>query len=117
MRIVSSSRSLSPSARARGGRKRSRRSLPHGRPMICSEYMARGSGSTFEYCLPIMKKYRVGAINWGLVAGKTQTIYPWGWNAGKGEPDIMFHDIFWPDGRLLYPREAAVLREITSAKA
>lgn len=87
----------------------------HGRPMICSEYMARGAGSTFEHCLPILKKYNVGAINWGLVAGKTQTIYPWGWNASKGEPDIMFHDVFWPDGRFLYPGEESAIKQITRA--
>jgi Cellulase (glycosyl hydrolase family 5) len=84
----------------------------HGRPMICSEYMARGAGSTLEHCLPILKKYNVGAINWGLVAGKTQTIYPWGWNASKGEPDILFHDIFWPNGRFLYPREESAIKQI-----
>jgi endo-1,4-beta-mannosidase len=86
-----------------------------GRPMICSEYMARGAGSTFEHCLPLLKKYRVGAINWGLVAGKTQTIYPWGWNAAKGEPDILFHDVFHPDGAFLYPAEAAAFRSVTES--
>src|SRR5216683_3095972 len=47
------------------------------RPLICTEYMARGNGSTFQGSLPIAKKYNVGAINWGLVAGKTQTYLPW----------------------------------------
>ena len=46
---------------------------PLGRPIICTEYMARGAGSTFDGSLPIAKQYHVGAINWGLVAGKTQT--------------------------------------------
>ena len=49
----------------------------YNRPIICTEYMARGNGSTFEGSLPIAKKYHVGAINWGLVAGKTQTFLPW----------------------------------------
>jgi hypothetical protein len=87
----------------------------HGRPMICSEYMARGAGSTFEYCLPILKKYGVAAMNWGLVSGKTQTIYPWGWNAEKGVPDIWFHDVFNADGTLLYPNEARVFKQLTQA--
>ena len=43
---------------------------PLGRPIICTEYMARGNGSTFDGSLPVAKKYNVGAINWGLVAGK-----------------------------------------------
>ena len=50
---------------------------PLHRPIICTEYMARGNGSTFDTVLPIAKKYHVAAINWGLVAGKTQTYLPW----------------------------------------
>ena len=46
--------------------------------MICAEYMSRGTGSTFQASLPILQKYNIGAINWGLVSGKTQTIYPLG---------------------------------------
>lgn len=88
-----------------------------GRPMICTEYMARAAGSNFEHCLPVMKKHNVGAINWGLVAGKTQTIYPWGWNPDKGEPDILFHDVLRPDGSLLYPDEERIIRRVTGAGA
>jgi hypothetical protein len=40
---------------------------------ICTEYIARGAGSTFDTILPIAKKYRVAAINWGFVAGKTHS--------------------------------------------
>ena len=47
------------------------------RPILCTEYMARGNGSTFEGSLPVAKKYKVAAINWGFVAGKTQTYLPW----------------------------------------
>jgi len=84
----------------------------HNRPMICTEYMARGVGSTFEYCLPIMKKYNVGAISWGLVAGKSQTTYPWKWNPSKGEPDIFFHDVFKPDGTFLYSNEENIFKQL-----
>ncbi len=70
------------------------------RPIICSEYMARGNGSTFDPLLGYLKKENVGAINWGLVNGKSQTIYPWdSW--GKvytAEPDLWHHDIFRADG-------------------
>lgn len=76
-----------------------------GRPIICSEYMARSRHSTFAACLPFLRQHCIGAINWGLVAGKTQTLYPWGWNQEKGEPPVYFHDIFNPDGTLLYPEE------------
>ena len=49
---------------------------PLGRPLICTEYMARTRGSRFESPLPIFRREGVGCINWGLVNGKTQTIYP-----------------------------------------
>jgi hypothetical protein len=47
------------------------------RPVICTEYMARSVGSTFDARLPIAKQERVGAIDWGFETGKTQTYYPW----------------------------------------
>ena len=80
--------------------------LSHGRPVICTEYMARTHGSTFAACTPILRQRCAGAINWGLVSGKTQTIYPWGWSEDKGDPPAWFHDIFNPDGTFLYPEEA-----------
>ncbi|RLD80961.1 MAG: 1,4-beta-xylanase [Bacteroidetes bacterium] len=70
------------------------------RPLICTEYMARTAGSTFEEILPLLKKYNVGAYNWGFVAGKSNTIYPWeSWKEPfKNEPEIWFHDILRQDG-------------------
>ncbi len=77
------------------------------RPIICTEYMARPRGSTFEAILPILKQEKVGAYNWGLVSGKTQTIYPWdSWTKQyTAEPPLWFHDIFGPDGRPYDPRK------------
>ena len=67
------------------------------RPILCTEYMARGNGSTFQGSLPLAKQYNVGAINWGFVAGKTQTNLPWdSWQkpyVGR-EPTIWFHEVF-----------------------
>jgi len=83
-----------------------------GRPVICTEYMARGPGCTFEACLPVLKEKGVDAINWGLVSGKTQTIYPWGWDESKGKPPVWFHDVFNPDGTFLYPEEEAIIKGI-----
>lgn len=47
-----------------------------GRPLICTEYMTRPQGSTVQAVMPLLKKEGVGAINWGFVSGKSQTIYP-----------------------------------------
>ena len=74
---------------------------PYNRPILCTEYMARGNGSTFQGALPIAKKYHVAAINWGLVAGKTQTYLPWdSWKQPytNREPAEWFHEIFRTDG-------------------
>lgn len=86
------------------------------RPLICTEYMARGNGSTFDTVLPIAKRYHVGAINWGLVAGKTQTYLPWdSWQRPyvTVQPPIWFHDVFHPDGTPYRQREVDLIRELT----
>ena len=88
------------------------------RPMICTEYMSRGNGSFFEGSLPVAKKYNVGAINWGLVDGKSQTIYPWdSWKKTyTREPDLWFHDIFRKDGTPYKQAEVDLIKKLTSEK-
>jgi hypothetical protein len=86
------------------------------RPILCTEYMARGNGSTFQGTLPIAKKYDVAAINWGLVAGKTQTYLPWdSWQHPytDREPAIWFHEIFRTDGTPYSAEETAFIKEMT----
>jgi len=82
------------------------------RPMICTEYMARTRDSRFETHLPIFKRENVGCINWGLVSGKTQTIYPWGSPEGASEPAEWFHDIFRPDGTPYHKSEVDFIQSI-----
>jgi hypothetical protein len=89
---------------------------PLGRPIICSEYMARGAGSTFDGSLPIAKKYNVGAINWGFVAGKTQTYYPWdSWDRPyvKDQPQVWFHEVFRQDDTPYRQHEVDLIRQLT----
>ena len=85
------------------------------RPMICTEYMARPAGSTFEAILPYFKEQGIGAYNWGFVSGKTQTIYPWdSWTRTYiAEPPLWFHDIFRPDGTPYQVREVQLIRSLT----
>ncbi len=86
------------------------------RPLICTEYMARGNGSTFQGSLPIAKKYNVGAINWGLVAGKTQTYLPWdSWEHPytDREPSVWFHEIFRTDGKPYSAEETELIKRLT----
>ncbi len=91
------------------------------RPILCTEYMARGAGSTFQGILPIAKANRVAAINWGLVAGKTQTFLPWdSWQRpyidGR-EPSIWFHEVFRTDGTPYNPEETDFIRTIVGKRA
>lgn len=85
------------------------------RPIICSEYMARTTGNTFNPVLGILKKDKVGAINWGLVDGKSQTIYPWDtWRINyTGEPALWHHDIFRADGTPYRVEETEYIRALT----
>lgn len=84
-----------------------------GKPLLCTEYMARSQGSRFETHLPWFRERGIGAINWGLVAGKSNTIYPWGSRRGSPEPAVWFHDIFRPDGRPWSGSEVAAIRQVT----
>lgn len=89
---------------------------PTGRPLWCSEYMARPIGSTFAADLPVLAEHRVGAWNWGLVAGRTQTHYPWdSWSkAYTAEPTPWFHEVFRPDGTPYDVAETALIRRLTA---
>lgn len=86
------------------------------RPLLCTEYMARPRGSTFQAILPVFKRRRVGAISFGLVAGKMNTIYPWRNAEGPAEPRVWFHDIFRRDGSPFDPQEIALIRKLTGRK-
>jgi hypothetical protein len=90
------------------------------RPIICTEFMARPAGSTFDAILPVAKRLRVGAINWGFVVGKTQTNLPWdSWSRPYvlEKPPVWFHEVFYADGKPYREREAQIIRELTGKSA
>ncbi len=120
------------------------RRMHPGRPIICTEYMGRPD-STFQQCLPILKENNVGAINWGLVNGKSGTVWRWpsqraineivakpDWTMNQielshgfdqpapgenyPEPELWFHDIFRVDGTPFDPEDVAFIRRMTGAK-
>jgi hypothetical protein len=92
---------------------------PLGRPILCTEYMARSLGSTIQGVLPVAKRYNVGAINWGLVAGKTQTYFPWdSWDHPYSTiPNPWFHDLLRPDGRPFQDNETQTIRALSLGTA
>lgn len=89
----------------------------YGRPLMCTEYMARPNKSTFQGILPIFHKNKVAAYHWGLFSGKTQTIYPWSsWNKKfTAEPELWHHDVFREDGTPYDKKEIELIKELTSA--
>ena len=91
---------------------------PLGRPIICTEYMARSQGSTIEGILPVAKRHNVGAFNWGFVAGKTQTYFPWdSWDHPyPAPPKVWFHDLVLPDGRAYRDSEFQTVQTLTGGK-
>ncbi len=89
----------------------------YGRPLLCTEYMARGNGSNFADCLPVLKDNKIGAYCWGLVDGKSQTKQPWStWqNPILGDPSPWHHDIFRVDGTPYSQSEVSLIRSLTEA--
>ena len=96
-----------------------------GRPMICTEYLARGHENTFDSILPIFAQNHIGAMNWGFVSGKTQTIYPWrSWvfiirlwdRLWSKEPNPWHHDLLRPDGTAYSNNEIDSIRSQISKK-
>lgn len=89
---------------------------PYGRPLLLTEYMARGNGSTFDSALPVGRRENVAMINWGFVVGKTQTNMPWdSWQRPYVDiqPTLWFHDIFHADGRPYRQAEIDMIRRMT----
>jgi hypothetical protein len=87
----------------------------HGRPLLCTEYLARSFGNTIQAVLPILKKNNVGAYTWGLVDGKSQTIYPWSsWTKPfTAPPPVWHHDLFRADGTPYDESEIRLIRSLT----
>ncbi|MBS0262455.1 MAG: cellulase family glycosylhydrolase [Planctomycetes bacterium] len=90
----------------------------YGRPLLCTEFMARPNGSVFEPHLAMMKDHKVAAYCWGFINGKSQTIYPWdSWTKTySGPPPVWFHDLLEPDGTPFRQPEVDYIRRVTGKK-
>lgn len=97
--------------------RRAKQMLTYGRPVLATEYMARGNGSTFDGSLPIGKKYKIAMFNWGFVDGKSQTRMPWdSWKKPytMEEPTIWFHDVLRANGQPYRPAEVEMIKRLTA---
>ena len=90
----------------------------YGRPVLCTEYMARGNGSRFDPIMGYLKSEKVAAYNWGFIDGKSQTIFPWdSWRKPyDGEPPLWFHDVLRRDGSAYLADEVEYIKSVTGAK-
>jgi hypothetical protein len=85
----------------------------HNRPLLCTEWLHRPSGSRFETHMPLYKRENIGIYNWGLVNGRTQTNLSWSTMDGKPDasPEIWQHDIFYPGGAPYDQNEINIIRK------
>jgi hypothetical protein len=97
----------------------------YGRPLICTEWMARACGSLVSSNLSVFAREKVGCLNWGLVAGKTNTIYPWevmptfidsvSWSKeAQANSTAWFHDLLYADGTPYDNMEVELFRKYTA---
>lgn len=89
-----------------------------GRPVLCTEWMARHLHSTVPECLPIFRQMNVGCYCWGLIPGKLQTNIPWPGLVKKfpDKKDLWFHDLFHADHTPYDPKETEIIRKMTQLK-
>ena len=89
----------------------------YNRPILCSEYVAREYENTFEKVLPLFKKNKIAAYNWGFVSGKTNTIYPWkSWDSTyTSPPNKWHHDIFDQNGLPFSVKEVEFIKNTISS--
>ncbi len=83
------------------------------RPVICTEWLIRREGNSIETLLPIFHDRMIGCWNWGFVAGRMQTYYPWGSPKGAPEPKQWQHDILRKDGSPYRIAEVELIRKLT----
>ena len=83
------------------------------RPLICTEWLRRGS-SEVATSLAVFASEGVGCLNWGLVRGRSNTVFPWGSPEGTPVPARWFHDLLEPDGRPHDLEEVQWFREFTA---
>jgi hypothetical protein len=74
------------------------RMVEMGRPILCTEFLARPFGNELANVLPIYAEKHIGWYLWGLCAGAAQYQFPWGWPEGSPEPKRWFHCLLYPDG-------------------
>ncbi len=82
-----------------------------GRPMLCTECVARTFGNELKSFLPYYSRANIGFYIWGLCAGSAQYHVPWHWPAGAPEPRRWFQCLLYPDGTPFDPEEMHLIHD------
>ena len=80
------------------------------RPIVCTDWLKRQAGNTFENMLPLFRQHRVGWFSRGLVQGRSQLIYPEERKWTKSEEPLWQQDILRPDGTPYRDEEVRLIR-------
>ena len=87
------------------------------RPILCTEWLARPFGSTLFTHVHYFQSERIGAIQWGLVAGRSQTYYPWKSPTNAPMPRLWFHDVLFANGTPFSSYEEKFYSELVHDKS
>ncbi len=90
------------------------RQIQSSRPILCTEWLARPFGSTLFTHLGYFSSEKIGAIQWGLVAGRSQTYYQWKSPKNAPMPIVWFHDVLYPNGTAFSHLEEKLYVEMKS---
>ncbi len=82
------------------------------KPIMCTEWMGRIRGSTFNPILSFHKNNNIWSFPFGFVAGKTQTWRPWPNDDTPEMQGIWFHDIYKSDHTPYCPEEVEYIKRI-----
>ncbi len=93
-----------------------------GRPLVCTEWLARCYDNNVEEIFPLFFLEKVAAYNWGFVAGKYQTFEPWNctWTEYENNPDMKFdftkwlHDLYRPSHFPYNPKEIELMKRFSA---
>ena len=91
-----------------------------GRPILCTEWLARCLDNNVREMFPLFYIERIGCYNWGFVAGKSQTYEPWNslWKQYEDNPNEKidftkwFHDLYRPNHKPYDPKEIEIIKSI-----
>jgi hypothetical protein len=88
-----------------------KRASSTGRPILCTECVARTFGNELKAFLPYYSRECIGFYIWGFCAGSAQYHLPWEWPVGSPVPPRWFQCLVYPDGTPFDQEEIRLIRD------